>query len=278
MPRLEPHTTPSLPDLHTLSEERSKEYDAFLKYVAQSTGAINYSQLSILYPAICQAAMEWLLVQKKSVDFGFALLHPRPHRANWQQIMVALFPKLGPTLLGKPRLEKEALLTASGFNTKLLSGETLAVAAERYIAWGIEVEPKRSWWKAMFRFEASKLSALGSTNYAAFTARQITNLRPKLTRVYLSFLKQIAYPCAKISKSRLCGRGFIVPYTPKGRVRAVAASDIPVVAVVPRAPEELPTPSLKEVVLENAGLPPVRSFQPENVDLRFLDGAEGGGQ
>lgn len=268
-----PHHNPHTPNLDTIDkEQRSLEYVEFLKYVAQSTGVINYAQLLILYPAICQAAMEWMLTKNRSVDFGFVVLHPCPHRANWKQMMVAMFPALGTALLGKSRLIKESLLTSTGFDTKLLSGELLAIASERYVVWGIETEVKRSWWKAMFRNEGAKLSAFGSVNYAANTARQIVNLRPRLTRAYLSFLRQIAHPCAKIKHSRVYGRGFIVPFVPKGRVHAVAVDNVPVTAVVVRDPEKLAVPSLKDVVSPDAGLPSVPDLQPPETDLRFPGG------
>ncbi len=265
------------PDLKTVlaATERSAEYIAFLKYVAQSTGFISYEQMAILYPAICQGAMEWLLQEKKSVDFGFMIMHPSPHRGNWKQALVALFPKLGPTIVGKSRLEREALLTASGLPVKMLSGELLAVSQERYVVWGIETELKRSWWKAMFRYESAKFKRLGSTGYAAYIARAITDLRVKLIRSYVSFLRQISYPCARIHHSRVFGgRGFIVPFVPKGKVRPVADSDIPVDYVVPRDPEKIAPPELAEVVPTDAGLPQLPSIQFKNQDLRVGGGAK----
>lgn len=269
-----PKTDLILPDLKTVKDLRTGEYKDFLKYVAQTTGAASYEQLTILYPALCQAAMEWLLTEKRSVDFGFIILHPQPHRSNWKQMLVAMFPTLGPALLGKTRIVKESILTSSGFLTKLLSGELLAIAAGRYVVWGVETELKRSWWKAMFRHEAGKLSALGSVDYAAYTAKKITQLKPKLVNAYLSFLRQISYPCAKIQHSRAYRRGFIVPFVPKGRVRAVAVEDVPVTPVVPRAPEELATPKLADVEFTDALVPSVSGVQPGAHDLRFPRGAD----
>lgn len=257
-----------LPDLKTTDSERSAEYTSFLKYVAQSTGCISYEQLSILYPAICQSAMEWLLRDKKSVDMGFCVLHPMPHRANWKQILIALFPTLGPTLLGKTKAQKTDLMTSTGFFNKMFSGEMLAVGVERYVMWGIEVELRRSWWRAMFRQEAYKFAQLGSVEYAAYVARQILKLRTKLTNVYLSWLRQISYPCAKIQSSRVHRRGYIVPLVPKGKVRPVADNEIPVSIVVPRSPEELVAPGLAALLPTDAGLPKVRDFRQESGDLR----------
>lgn len=267
---LEPHTHPRPADMQTVSV-RSREYQDFLKYIANSTGQASYEQMAILYPAICQAAMEWMLVEKRSVDFGFVILHPSPYRANWKQIMIALFPTLGTALIGRPRLVKEALLTSTGFTTKLFSGELLAVSSGRYVVWGIETELKRSWWKALFRLETATLSALGSVQYAAFTAKQIQKLKPRLVNAYLSFLRQVSYPCAKIQQSRTYRRGFIAPFVPKGRVRPVAAGDIPVVAVVPRQPEDIAVRSVAEVAIPDAGVPSVPNFPPIETDLRVTD-------
>lgn len=276
MRTLEPHTNPVMADLKTV-DIRSREYTEFLKYVANHTGQVSYPQLAILYPAICQASMEWILQEKRSVDFGFCILHPRPHRANWKQILVALFPTMGVSLLGRPRALKEALLTSSGFVTKLFSGELLAVAKERFVVWGVEIELKRSWWKAMFRLENATLSALGSVQYAAYTAKQIERIKPRLINAYLSFLRQVSYPCAKIQQSRTYRRGFIAPYVPKGRVRAVAVGDIPVHPVVARNAREVADRPLREVAIPDAGLPPVPDFPPLETDLRLSRGPEDSG-
>jgi len=270
-PVADPAAFPSLePDILTVPQAvRSEEYKSFLKYVAQSTGVISYEQLAILYPAICQGALEWMLKEKKSVDFGFVILHPAPHRANWKQIMLALFPAIGPALLGKSSTLKKAILEGSGFFTKLLSGELLAVANERYIVWGIEPELKRGWWRAALRIESYRFSQLGSVDYASYVARTIVKLKPKLTRAYLSFLRQVAYPCAAIKWSRSHRRRYIVPLVEKNRVRPVVPSDIPTHTVVPRDPEKLVVPTLADCISTSPGLPEVSDIRREGQDLRI---------
>lgn len=267
----EPSTFPrSEPDLLTVPNDvRSGEYKAFLKYVAQSSGIISYEQLALLYPTICQAAMTWLLKEKKSVDFGFVILHPMPHRANWKQILLALFPTLGPSLLGKSRHMKHSILESTGCFTKLLSGELLAVASERLAVWGLELELKRSWWRAMFRLEQHNFNQLGSVDYASFIARQIVKLRPKIVGAYLSFLRQVAYPCARIQVSRSYKRGFIVPYVPRGKVKAISDQNVPVDIVVPRDSQELATPSLKHCISTAPGLPEVSDIRQNLENLRI---------
>ena len=262
-------TNPPSPDLLTVSQEvRSQEYRDFLKYLAQSSGIASYEQMSILFPAICQGAMEWLLKEKKSVDFGFVMLHPMPHRANWKQILLALFPTLGVSLLGKSRQVKEDSFRSSGFWAKLFSGELLAVAQERYVVWGVETELKRSWWRAMYRYERWKHSSLGSVGYATHTARQIERLKSRITNVYISFLRQVAYPCGKVQHSRVYRRGFIVPFVPRGKVRPVADPDIPVDYIVPRSEKELVPPTLADLISTDAGVPEVSDIRPDNQDLR----------
>lgn len=265
------HSNPREPDMLTVSQDdRSQEYRDFLKYVAETSGVISYQQLVVLYPAICQAAMTWLLDKKQSVDFGFARFHPCPHRANWKQIMVSLFPSMGTALLGKPRAVKEAILTSTGFLTKLLSGELLAVGSERYVVWGIETELKRSWWRAMYRMEMYKFSQLGSTGYATHTAKQIVRLKQRLVNAYLSFLRQVSYPVARIVHSRVYRRGYIAPYVPKGKVRPVAlGADLPTDYVVTRDPERIVTPSLLDLASTDADVPEVPDIQQESKNLRI---------
>lgn len=258
------------PNMNTVRDERSQDYVSFIKYVAQSTGQISYDQLLILYPAICQAAMQWMLQEHKPVDFGFCLLHPSPYRANWKQIMVASFPKLGPTLLGKSSAIKEALMTSTGFFTKMLSGELLAIANDRYALWGIDLELKRSWWRAAHRLEFYKFTRLGSIEYAAYLARQIVKLRPKITSAYLSFLRQISLPLARIRKSTAYHRGYITPFVPKDRVRPVReVEDSGVDYVVARDPEKLPPPEPPPLAVEDSTLLEMSNIRPGAQDLRF---------
>lgn len=258
------------PNLKTVQQDgRSTEYREFLKYVAQKTGHCTFEQLAILYPAICQAAMEWVLVERKSVDLGFAILHPRPHRANWQSILLAKFPRLGPSILGKSRVIKEAILTSCGFFNQMFDTKLLALAKQRYVVWGLEIELKRSWWRAMFRREGYLHSKLGSVEYCSYIARCIDKLKPKILSVYFSHLRQINYPAGRLFKSRSYRRPFIAPYVPEGKVKAIKDDGYEVSVVVPRQPEEIipkESPNLESPNETLLGLPNLR---PEATDMRI---------
>lgn len=265
----EPGSDVKEPSLATVNQDgRASEYKEFLKYVAQKTGNCSFEQLAILYPAICQSAMEWVLVERKSVDFGFAILHPRPHRANWQSILLATFPRLGPSLLGKSRIIKEAILTSCGFYTKLFDTKMLALSQGRIVVWGLDVELKRSWYRAMLRNEMYKHSKLGSVEYCSYIARCIAKLKPKSLSVYLSYLRQISYPAGMLRKSRSYSRPFIAPYVPKGKVRPVADNEYEVDVVVPREPEEVIPEKLPDMEGANETLYGLHNLRSGIEDLR----------
>lgn len=265
----EPTPDAPLPNLETVNTDgRASEYKEFLRYVSQKTGNCTFEQLAILYPAICQSAMEWLLVQRKSVDFGFAIIHPRCHRANWRSILLATFPRLGPSLLGKSRVIKEAILTACGFFTKLLDTKLLAIARDRYVVWGLDIELKRSWYRAMFRNESHIHSKLGSVEYASYIARQAVRLRPKMLSTYLAELRQISYPAAMVRRSRSYSRPFIVPFVPKGKVQAVVDNSYEVAVVVPREPEEVVPNEPQNMESPNETLLGLPNLRSESEDLR----------
>src|ERR1700745_1698384 len=118
VPPQKPKSKPNIKVLDSM-ERRTAEYRAFLKHVADTTGVASYEQLALVWPAIQQGALEWLVVRKKSVDLGFAILHPCPLRANWKSILLAKFPTLGPTLVGKSQADKEKLLELSGFDVSI---------------------------------------------------------------------------------------------------------------------------------------------------------------
>lgn len=266
----EPSFSPKAePDIKTINQERAKEYQEFLKYVAQSTGHFSYAQLAVIWPAVCQSAMQWILVEHKSVDFGFVVLHPSPLRQNWKSLLVGQFPQLGSSLLGKSKTLKQGLMEGVGFFAQFFSAQMLALARERYLVWGVETELKKSWWRAMLRLEDHKFNKLGSVEYSSYVARQIQKLRPKLVRVYLSFLRQVSYPCGAIRRSRAYGRGFLVPFVPKKRVYPVAISDDSSNPVVSRDPDRPAPPKFTDSFSPSPGLPQVQDIRSLDEDLRI---------
>ena len=236
-----PPGTPKKPpvDLKSLmsdASQRSGEYRAFLKYTAEKTGVASYEQLALVWPAFCQAAMEWMILRKKSVDLGFCQLHPSPMRANWKQILIAKFPFLGPRLFGKSRKDKERLMELCDFDVQFCDSKMLALVSGRYVAWTMEVEPRKSWWRAMFKQEVKVFNALGSLSYAEFIAKKINDLRARLIRTYLTYLRQVAYPAARVYRGGTGKRAYLAPYVPSGKVRPVDTPDGDVSVVVPRNP------------------------------------------
>jgi hypothetical protein len=210
-----------------------------------------------------------MVEEGKSVDFGFVTLHPCPYRSNWKQIMLSLFPRLGPALLHKSAEERDSVMVSSGAYAFMFRSKLLAIQVGHLVQWGIEVEPKRSWWRATFRREEYLFKSKGAVEYAKYIASSIkTRMYYKMLRCYISFLRQVALPVGTIRKIGASGHGRLWPYVPVGRVRPVALSHVPSDWVVARDPEKVdPNPCIA-VADPDEELQKVLHIQPEAPDVR----------
>lgn len=227
------------PEREPMEGARVTEYKEFLRFVADKSGIVSYNQMLILWPAISSAMMEWMIRNNKSVDFGFAIIHPSPLRANWKQVMLSWFPTLGSTFIGKGPSKREAILELVNFQNRLLKSELLSIVSDRLVPVGIEVELKRSWWRHTLREELHHYNSIGAVAYAKRVARKIRDLQKKLTASYFSWLRQISFPCGKVNRGTSANADTLVPNIPEGKVRAARFENIPVHVVVPRKSEDV---------------------------------------
>ena len=257
------------PDVPQLPEDlvKAPELRAFLMHVVRETGVTDFRSLAVIWSAICQAALSWLIREKKSIDLGFCVIHPTPFRANWKQILVAQFPKLGGKLAGKGREAKATYLEDSGFTNALGDASLPAISEDDSIMYGVEVETRRVWNKAVLRHESDKLRKLGSSGYQTYTARQIlVRLKNKMIGAYISFLNKISLPCGAVRRSRVDRSPLLVKYVPKGKIRPVGARDVETYTVVPNKSLEQGEPVIVED--EDAPLHSLSSLQSAIEDVR----------
>lgn len=253
------------------SVHKSAELRAFLKFVSERSGNVfTETQLKVFWPLLCQAALEWMVVERKSVDLGFLNLHPCPYRANWKAILLAVFERLGPALWLKSRVEKEAIIKAAGLHAFLMRGELMAVSQGKGIlVWGVETEVKRAWYKAVFSYETLILRVKGPYDYCRYAARQINDrFRETMLRCYYRYLYQVSFPVGSVFKSRLGGGQTLRPRIPKGRVRPVGIRSVPTSRVVPRTPEDVSPNDSVSLVSEDEAVSEMLRVLEEPEELR----------
>ena len=247
----------------------------FLKFLSERTG-IGFNEWLLIWPIFCTCCLEWIL-QRGSVHLGFCTLHPTPYRANWKQIILSLFPRLGPSLWSRRNASGiKQILIACGLEGLMQSGALLAVARSDipYVRWGVEVELHRSYWRAMKLQETLILKQKGAADYAKYIAYQIeSKFRDKAFRIYMGFIKEVSYPCGSVPGNRPSSTQIIEPCIPPGRVSWVAPYDLPACIWYPLIPREVPPGSSNFVEATHASLSQLLRLQPEVEVVRSDPGA-----
>jgi hypothetical protein len=192
--------------------------EKLLKTVAE-TGVISLPQMKLVWEVLQEKMLDRLINDQESVDLGFAELYPIPYRTNWKNGLFDEFKSLGQDFHGKGhdacvKIAKDRGLWAEMSNTRLLAFKN------DHIYWGLEVAPKKLWWRNTIKSEKNKRAKLSATDYCRHVAKTIYKLKGKLIDVYRSFISQAGFPCGGIRNSRVAGGHFLVPFIRSRQVSA----------------------------------------------------------
>jgi hypothetical protein len=256
----------------------SPEADAFIRELHENTGLVPLHVLQQVYFCISRQAREWLINKEKPVDLGFAVLHSSPYRANWRSIITSQFPWLGAAIQNKSKAHVERFLYESGFADALLDPLLLAYDKNPkrgdVIYRGIDVELKKIWYKDIHRHEREKLK-LGRTAYLKNVTNTLKRRIQISLRLYTQWLAQIRRSSAKLVEGQYPGSTWLMPFIPKGSVRAkpFPCPDLPAVVDNNLSIKES---SIKEPVEKpDAGVSPMPFIQPIRQDVRHGGGDAG---
>ncbi len=256
----------------------SPEADAFIRELHQQTGIVPFHVLQQVFYYISRQSREWLVNKEKSVDLGFAVLHPSPYRANWKSILTSQFSWLGGIIAHKTGAQKERFFYESGFAEAMMSPLLLAYDKRKLrgdvIYWGIDVELKPVWYKDVHAHERAKLKA-GRAAYFKNVNQTLKRRLQLSLRLYTQWLSQIRIPSAKLVEGQHPGSTWLMPYIPKGRVLAkpYPNPDIPVVVdgSISITESGIKPPMEKP----DEGVPPVPFIQPIRQNVRDAGGDVG---
>lgn len=235
---------------------------------------ITMAQARTLYAILMDCMVDHLCVEFKSVDMGFCAIHPSLYRKNWPQYVWQRFPFLGQWIRGKSAAERERIINEAGVKHDLSDCSMLA-CRNGLVYVGLEVVPKKSWFRYSLYAQRKLLSSAGPVGYARLVGRIVHRLKDRMLETYRLYLAQVSLPNAKLASGRYYGgASFLAERRDNKKIRASA---IPVrlsPLVVNRDPSELQSSGAAEdLASANAYLPEVRALQPPAQDLR-----DGGGQ
>ena len=155
--------------------------EKLLKNIAE-TGVISLPQMKLVWEVMQEKMLDQLVNEQESIDLGFAELYPIPYRTNWKNGLFDEFKNLGQELQGKGHdacveVAKDRGLWAEMSNTRLLAFKN------DHIYWGLEVAPKKLWWRNTIKAEKNKRANLSATDYCRHVAKTIYKLKGKLIDV-----------------------------------------------------------------------------------------------
>lgn len=209
-------------EYHTSADSellRADITEEFMNLVAERTAITDAATMKLIWNAVCQTMVHWLLKHRKPLNFGLFTLCAIPYRANWKSVLYAAFPRSHYCFAGNEN-EVYDRVNAMGIADAFMGTEVLEMnSKDHWAGWTLELIPNKLWEDAVRRTETFRWQETGPEEYAKHIASTIKRLRPFLIAAYRSFVCRSVKAAARIR--RLGGRGcqILVPNTPRGGIR-----------------------------------------------------------
>ena len=255
------------PDTAEIIEVSDKVDEEFLREVIRRTQFADMPKMKILWAAIIQVAMQWMVNQRKPLHLGFATIFAAPYRSNWKSIMLAFFPK-SHSACNRSGPKSEKAMEEMGITRHFRSRELLEITPDHTCNWKLEVIPTRLWAQCVAKIERIRIQH-GREAYAKFIARSIMRLQKHIAAAYRNFALRAAAPAARFQRLAVGNRQALVPSTPKGGIRpcSVPSSSVVICADTSADSKEPTLVSLIEREIDEVSkLPNLRS---QIVELRI---------
>lgn len=204
--------------------------EKLLEEIMRRTQFLDIRKMRILWAAMVQVSMEWLLRQRKPIHLGYATLFAVPYRCNWKSIMLAAFPKSF-SAMNKSDEKAKIACDAMGLTTSFRSRELLEMTKLHTCQWKIELIPTKLWYRCVERIEALRMGH-GKKAYATYISNSIVRMGKHIFTAYRNFSLRAAAPAATFSRVAEVDSQELVPNTPKGglRPRAIPPSSVVICA------------------------------------------------
>lgn len=204
--RVEPEQAPSADD------------DRFLREVLKQTQIVDIGTLKLIWNAIGQQALRWMLVKRKPINLGFCTIYAVPYRVNWKSVLMKAFPKSYSCFARKRQDQIEPAMLAMGLQQSFLGKELLEMDGEKHwCQWKIEVIENKVWHQTVQAVELQRLNA-GKAAYSDFISRSIGKLRDLITTSYRNFICSAGAPSARFLEGGDPGQQILVPTTRRGGI------------------------------------------------------------
>jgi len=250
------------------SQDTEKEAAShFINYVAARVGA-KPNVMKAVWAAIVQEAPAYLLEEQRSINMGFVEITAIPYRENWKQILHAKFPKLVPSLKKVPSQMADAYLFNVGWDAELLNSELCEFHRNgSHFGWIIEAQTKRQWELISYDYERKQKARLGAGKYAKRWIKVVGKTSRRIFKYFLNYVAKTSIPCASIRDGGNKRGNYLVPHTPRGKVRPTAPQDFTIYAVNDPQEGEIKSPEDTVIHGQIKEVPPVPLIPSNPKDL-----------
>lgn len=216
----------------------TKDMDGFLQYIAnKAPGEISVSQLRAAWALICGSIHEWLVYERKPVNFGWISLFAVPYRANWKQILLRKFEGLS-RVYKMTKVERDELLSNSGLWRELNNTDLVEFdEATGTFGWTIEAVKNPPIEEKIKTRESKFVQKYGKTTYCHRWLSIVQSMEKTIYEILSHFVLKTTVPCAMPSSRDNSSSLALVACIPRGRVRPVSGDLSQAAAVYAPAPE-----------------------------------------
>jgi hypothetical protein len=224
--------------------------------------------MKAVWAALVQEAPAYLLEEQRSINMGFVELTAVPYRENWKQVLHAKFPKLVPSLRKVPRQMADAYLFNVGWDAELLNSELCEFHRNgSHFGWAIEAHEKRQWELISYDYERKQRETLGAAKYAKRWIIVVRKAARRILKYFLSYVGKTTIPCAAVRAGGNKRGNYLVPHTPKGKVRPTAPQNYAIHAVNDIQEGEIKSPEGATLLGQTKEVPPVPLIPSSPKDL-----------
>lgn len=237
--------------LHVNGEEIQPipdDAESFLEYVHKKRG-IDRNVLRLAWSAISKEAAAWLLKKRKPINLGFVNLYAVPYRANWKEILLAKFPNGNAPWWFRQYYKNDVFTDKNAeaqLRVEMVSAEMIAIhGRDHNVMWTMEAVPSESWEADVKELELMRKSA-GNTSYVRHYEKTASDMFQISVKVFMSWLKKITVPFAKVQPGNLDGSVKMVPYRGSQKMLPKIGVNIPVRVVLQDGPAKVGQRALSE--------------------------------
>jgi len=196
--------------------------EEFLKDVIRRTHLCNLPSLKVIWTAIVQTAMQWLISDNRPVNLGFCTLFAVPYRANWKGILLGSFPKIW-SVFSKSEADIEEAVIKSGLADAVFWKELLEIRKPHHTCgWKLECMHNRLWDVSVNKIEATRIGQ-SKASYAKFIAKSIKRNIKLILAAFRGYVCRSVAPSAAFSTVVNQNQQVLIPWTPRGGINPAFA-------------------------------------------------------